>query len=135
MTTLPKRVSDKILFEVCWEWTAAKNSAGYGVIRVDGALLLAHRYIYELLVGPIENEMDHLCRNRGCVNPEHIEDVTRRTNFLGGGHPDAVRARTDTCVRGHDLRDAYVRRDNGHRMCRECKNQRRRDKRREAATT
>lgn len=120
LSALPERFADKI--EVsggCWEWVAAKNSAGYGVIRIDYRLYLAHRYIYEFFNGPVKGECDHLCRNRGCVNPEHIEDVTRRTNMLRGEHPDAVRHRTDTCVRGHDLRDAYVRKE-GKRMCREC---------------
>lgn len=126
MTDLPNRILDKIEFGDCWEWKAARNNAGYGVVRVDNRLWLAHRYIYEQMVGPFVGEADHLCRNRGCVNPEHIEDVTRRTNMLRGEHPDAVRHRMDTCVRGHDLREAYVRKDNGHRMCRECKNIRRR---------
>ena len=117
----------KIVFGDCWEWQAAKNSAGYGVVRVDGRLVLAHRHVYEQMVGPITGECDHLCRNRSCVNPDHIEDVTRRVNMVRGEHPDAIRHRTNTCIRGHDLRDAYVRKE-GKRMCRECRNIRRRER-------
>lgn len=67
----------------CWVWTAASNGRGYGRIWVDGRPHPAHRVAYEIHVGPIPAgmEIDHLCRNRGCVNPAHLEPVTRRENL------------------------------------------------------
>ena len=66
----------------CWVWTAAKSSKGYGSIKLDGKVQVAHRVAYETLVGPIPDglHIDHLCRNRACVNPDHMERVSRSTN-------------------------------------------------------
>lgn len=69
--------------EGCWEWSAAHNpKSGYAVMRVDGTLRYAHRLSYELHVGPIPDGLviDHLCMNRGCVNPAHLEPVTQGEN-------------------------------------------------------
>lgn len=80
----------------CWNWTARGSMAagGYGLIS-DGQAnqsIPAHRFVYEQKVGPIPDEMqlDHLCRNKSCVNPEHLEIVTPSENILR-----AVRARAD----------------------------------------
>lgn len=75
----------------CWVWTAAVGSHGYGVFNPEpGTTALAHRHAYTLLVGPIPDglDLDHLCRNRVCVNPDHVEPVTRRENVQRGtaGH-------------------------------------------------
>jgi HNH endonuclease len=69
----------------CWLWTAATNY-GYGVFRIDRRSIYAHRYAYELLVGPIPDglQLDHLCRVPPCVNPTHLEPVTHRENILRG---------------------------------------------------
>ncbi len=71
----------------CWLWTGSKND-GYGKFRpvANQRPVLAHRYAYELLVGPIPRDLtlDHLCRVHSCVNPEHLEPVTRRENILRG---------------------------------------------------
>jgi len=66
----------------CWEWTGATFREGYGMFQVDGAPVLTHRYVWELLVGPIPEglEIDHLCRVRHCVNPDHLEPVTSAEN-------------------------------------------------------
>lgn len=83
--TLEERIITK--FEIaangCWNWTAARTKLGYGKISPR---LLAHRAIYELSVGPISDglELDHLCRNPSCVNPDHLEPVTHAENLRRG---------------------------------------------------
>jgi hypothetical protein len=80
----------------CWEWTSTRMSAGYGQMwdGTRGRTQGAHRLFYEAFIGPIPEglELDHLCRNRACVRPDHLEPVTRRENLLRGAgtklHPD-----------------------------------------------
>lgn len=71
----------------CWEWTGTRQTMGYGSFWVLGqGKRLAHRVAYELLVGPIAEgrELDHRCRNRICVNPDHLEPVSHRENVRRG---------------------------------------------------
>lgn len=105
----------------CWHWTGSLGSDGYGRLSVDGKNLLAHRLSYEFSVGPIPDGLviDHLCRNRACVNPGHLEPVTHQTNILRGAGEAAIHASKTHCVNGHDLADAY-RTPKGHRRCRTC---------------
>ncbi len=108
----------------CWLWTGACDSDGYGKVRRDNHWLKAHRYAYELLVGPIPEELplDHVrargCLNRHCVNPAHLEPVTLGEN-LRRSH--AYRPPRSHCKQGHpfDLLNTYVK-PNGKRQCREC---------------
>jgi len=67
----------------CWNWNRYRDRDGYGSTRTDGSLLLAHRAVYERLVGPIPEglELDHLCFNTSCVNPAHLEPVTGAENL------------------------------------------------------
>lgn len=89
----------------CWVWTGAVNSRGYGSFGLQGSMRQAHRVAYELLVGPIPAGLvlDHLCRNRLCVRPEHLEVVTNRENVLRGVGACATNARKTRCVKGHPL--------------------------------
>lgn len=107
----------------CWFWTGSTATNGYGNVYMTGKMRLAHRAIYELLVEPIPVGLvlDHLCRNRSCVNPDHLEPVTRSENAKRS--PEAgrfYRERTE-CLRGHpfDEQNTYRTKD-GKRHCRAC---------------
>jgi len=124
--TLEERLWPKInKTETCWLWLAGLNGWGYGAFSmfVGGSWRprSAHRVVYELLVGPIpaKYDIDHLCRVRRCVNPAHLEAVTRSENLRRGiGFPALQSAQTH-CKRGHILDDAYV--WHGMRHCRPCR--------------
>lgn len=89
--------------ESCWLWAASLHGGGYGQFFWDGRKQLAHRLAYELLVGPIPEDLtiDHLCRVRRCVNPSHMEPVTRAENVLRGVGIAAQRARQTSCTHEH----------------------------------
>lgn len=93
-TTAPRRVRNEIRFRVehrghdtaCWIWTGIVSHRGYGRTYRDGVKRQAHCAVYEEMVGPIPagHVLDHLCRERRCVNPEHVEPVTVAENTRRG---------------------------------------------------
>lgn len=114
----------------CWRWHGSFFTNGYGQFPVRYGqgrqkCFLAHRYSYELDRGPIPDGLvlDHLCRNRSCVNPAHLEAVTTRTNIIRGDHPIADQVTRTHCKRGgHPLSgpNLYVS-PRGDRACRTCR--------------
>jgi hypothetical protein len=108
----------------CWEWQGNKLLlSGYGVIQRDGKRMYAHRVSYEIEHGNLPDSLviDHLCRNRGCVRPSHLEAVTFTENVLRGDGPTAKNARKTHCKRNHPLsgENLYVN-PQGFRQCRTC---------------
>jgi len=110
----------------CWLWQGGRNAAGYGYFslasgRRGAYLVRAHRWAYRLLVGPIPSwlEIDHLCRNRACVNPTHMELVTSVENIRRGENHNRNKTR---CPAGHlyIAANTYVDRL-GRRYCRACR--------------
>ena len=111
----------------CWDWSGYKTSNGYGQIQaVRGGvrhIFMPHRIVYEAVNGAIPEgmEIDHLCRNRSCINPVHMRVVTSKENTLCGFSPAAVNGRKTHCIRGHALNGNNLRmRRNGKRTCNEC---------------
>lgn len=113
----------------CWEWTGTPDSHDYGVIGRGGrgsGNISAHRAVWELLVGPIEEDLqlDHLCRNHDCVNPDHLEPVTSDENKRRGYSVASLHRLRDTCLYDHP-KDGVTRRKDGtsHRYCKTCARQ------------
>lgn len=133
---LPQRFWAKVRINAetgCWEWVALVDHNGYGRFRVPAPQSrFAHRVSYTALVGPVPEglEIDHLCRVRHCVNPAHLEAVTRSVNVRRGVAAEGARrlaaARTH-CPRGHEYAgdNLYVT-ASGHRSCNECRRARQR---------
>lgn len=125
------RLADKFLVgDGCWPWQGPSNSSGYGSIRLNvgfkqGVTRGAHVVLYELMVGPIPEglELDHLCRNKRCVRPDHLEPVTRAENNRRNPSSrfNQLAARTH-CSQGHEYTEenTFWRKDNGGRKCRIC---------------
>lgn len=126
-----QRAGEKILRRVsyrpgdCWIWTGAVNTDGYGVAEIGsiasgGRVSVApHRVVYRWLTGPVPTglELDHLCREPRCVNPQHLEPVTTRVNILRSTGPAAKNAAMPTCRKcGSEFTVGSA----GKRYCRAC---------------
>ena len=110
--------------EDCWPWKGAKN-AGYGVLWVSASIRAAraHRVAYQLEVGPVPSGMtlDHLCRNRGCVNPRHLDPCSFGENARRSPlAPYNVKAAWTHCAKGHEFTVANTSIHHGRRRCKTC---------------
>jgi hypothetical protein len=117
MTSFERFFARVIKPDGCWLWAGSLNNVGYPTFwPTSEKKVLAHRFAYELFVGPIPEglTLDHLCKKPRCVRPDHLEPVTIQENLS--------RNMKDACVRGHPFsgKNLYVR-PNGRRTCRECR--------------
>jgi hypothetical protein len=134
--TLPQRFIEKceVASPGCWIWTGAHTPRGYGQWSEGGRKVYAYRFAYEQLIGPIPAglQIDHLCRNPACVNPDHLEPVTSAENLRRSPHSTLLAARNAArgaakthCVNGHELSEEntyrQVRAGRVHRSCRTCR--------------
>lgn len=134
---LAERLAEKVSIDDdtgCHVWTGALDPQGYGRIFVSGQGN-GHAYVQAFLLAggtiPAGYTLDHLCRNRRCVNPAHLEPVTRGANVLRGEGITAVNARKTHCKRGHEFTpDNTYRTGRGGRGCRTCKREYERDRQR-----
>lgn len=118
-----------ILENGCWQWLGAltsgrPNQQGYGLVFVSGKVMRAHRVSYQVLKGKIPEGLviDHICENRACVNPDHMELVTPGINVLRGRSPSAMNLGRTSCVNGHPYSDGsfWVNKRTGWRKCKLC---------------
>ena len=131
---LPERIVRKFTHDEsgCWVWTAYKNDDGYGVVWDGnvGKTRKAHQVLYELAKGPIPDglEIDHLCSNRACINPDHLEAVAHLENVRRGTTGQGGNWQKDktVCPQGHpySVENTYAyppgSRQPGGRKCRTC---------------
>lgn len=120
MNQLPEKIRARIVQsgDGCWEWKGAKSS-GYGYVRWEGRAARVHRVAYECARGAIPDGLvlDHLCRNRACCNPDHLEPVTNETNLSRNAW--SLKA---YCPQGHEysLENTGVTKGSGWRYCKAC---------------
>lgn len=113
----------------CTSWTGGTTDSGYGSIWLGGCMVTAHRVAYVVATGediPVGMVLDHACRNRRCVNPDHLRIVTNRQNTLAGTSFSALNARRTHCPAGHSLTEDNLRRGGlarGWRQCLTCHRQ------------
>jgi HNH endonuclease len=110
----------------CWNYTGSTFKFGYGKVKSQGKNHTAHTIAYKRLRGPVPEgmELDHVCRNPRCFNPDHLEPVTHRENMMRGNTVTGANAAKTHCHRGHELsgKNLFIRRD-GRRRCRTCESE------------
>lgn len=109
----------------CWTWTGQHNPGGYARFPIKRRQLMAHRWSYEHFVGPIPDglTLDHLCRQPGCVNPDHLEPVTMAENTRRAPNQvTTINATKTHCIHGHEFAgwNLIISPTNGSRACRAC---------------
>lgn len=112
----------------CIEYKLNMQS-GYGRVYINGKRVYAHRAAYERAFGKIPDgyQIDHLCRNRACINPQHLEAVTQKINILRGHSPRILAHNAGTCEQGHDASESVRRRSTGYVVyCKACRREKRR---------
>lgn len=127
---IQKRISARfqVIDSGCFEWLGVPNSDGYGRFEIKGTSIKAHRVMASLVYGAIPAGMviDHLCRNRICVNPAHLEIVSNKTNLARGNSALSHKGKYKRlCIRGHVLKDNFLMVQNGRgiktRTCKTCR--------------
>ena len=126
MANIPNWIKKRIVMGDCWEWSGSILPNGYG--RIDRGkkydTKLAHRLVYEALVGELDGSLviDHICGNGLCVNPKHLEQVSQKENVYRAKTSIGYKNGHKThCKNGHEFIESntYVRKDRKNR--RECK--------------
>ena len=123
--TIEERIHSRYVADLstrCWNWTGAVSAGSYGSIYYEGRMQKAHRVMWRLERGEIPDglDLDHLCRNRLCVNPAHLEPVTRSENLRRSPLMDRHSHLTH-CLRGHEFTADNTRINrSGHRVCKIC---------------
>ena len=103
----------------CWLWTGCTGGPGYGQVAIGGKKIYTHRLAYFLSRGEMPEEIDHLCKRKLCMNPDHLESVTHRENLLRSTSISTINRAKRACPHGHKY---DIQKKCGSRACRQCKN-------------
>lgn len=120
----------------CWVWDGYISKYGYGRVKVNYKFKHVHRAVYEMLVSPIQDGLvlDHLCRNRACCNPSHLEPVTVKENILRGIGLASINSKKTCCKYGHpyDADNTYILKNKRYcKICERAKTKRLRSQKKE----